>query len=49
MSCPKDQSWGRRWIWVPWTREMEESCRLVVRLKVRVPERKKLMLKLKVT
>jgi hypothetical protein len=49
MSCPKDQSRGRRWSWVPWTREMEESCRLVVKLKIRVPEKKKLMLKLKVT
>jgi hypothetical protein len=48
MGCPKDQSKGRRWSWVPWTREMEDSCQLVVKLKVGVPERrKKLMVKLK--
>jgi hypothetical protein len=49
MGCPKDQSMGRRWSWVPWTRDMEDSCRLVVKFKARAPEeRKRLVLKLKV-
>jgi hypothetical protein len=36
--APKDQATGRRWSYIPWTREMEESCRLVVKFKVRVQE-----------
>lgn len=33
----KEQSMGRRWSWVPWTTEQEESCcGLLVKLKVRV-------------
>ncbi|KAF2132411.1 hypothetical protein P153DRAFT_429552 [Dothidotthia symphoricarpi CBS 119687] len=27
MTAPKDQGKGRRWSYVPWTREQEESCR----------------------
>ncbi|KAF1913596.1 hypothetical protein BDU57DRAFT_404914, partial [Ampelomyces quisqualis] len=34
MNVVKDQSRGRRWAHLPWTSEMEESCRRVVRLKV---------------
>jgi hypothetical protein len=37
-AAPKDQGKGRRWSAIPWTTEMEESCRLVVRVKVRVRE-----------
>jgi hypothetical protein len=37
-AAPKDQGKGRRWSAIPWTTEMEESCRLVVKLKVRVRE-----------
>jgi hypothetical protein len=33
-AAPREQGAGRRWSWVPWTEEMEESCRgLKVRLR----------------
>jgi hypothetical protein len=35
MNAPKDQVRGRRWSYLPWTRDMEESCKqkLYIRLK----------------
>ncbi|KAH7405811.1 hypothetical protein DE146DRAFT_608776 [Phaeosphaeria sp. MPI-PUGE-AT-0046c] len=37
MEVAKEQGMGRRWSWVPWTEEQEESCcGLLVKLKVRV-------------
>ncbi|KAH6538279.1 hypothetical protein HBI81_056180 [Parastagonospora nodorum] len=33
LEAPKEQGKGRRWCWVPWTGEMETSCRLVVKLR----------------
>jgi hypothetical protein len=36
MNAPKDQAWGRRWSYLPWTKEMEESCGKVVKLKMKL-------------
>lgn len=37
----KELGMGKRWSWVPWTDEMEESCcRLLVKLKVRTGKAK---------
>lgn len=33
LEAPKEQGSGRRWCWVPWTGEMERSCRLMVKLR----------------
>lgn len=32
--APKQQASSRRWSYLSWTREQEESCRLLVKLKV---------------
>jgi len=33
--APKQQASSRRWSYLPWTSEQEESCRLLVKLKVK--------------
>jgi hypothetical protein len=36
MSAPKDQSWERRWSYLPWTTEMDQSCGKVARLTIKL-------------
>ncbi|KAH8710091.1 hypothetical protein GQ44DRAFT_714614 [Phaeosphaeriaceae sp. PMI808] len=36
MTAPRDQAKGRRWSYVPWTKEQDESCKAGLKIKLRL-------------